>query len=262
MQDFLLRALIAGFGIALISAPLGCLLVWQRMIYFGATLSHSALLGIALGVMLKLNYQLSMLVICILISAFIAFYHRGEKLSNDTLLGILAHATLALGIILLAFFPKTQSNIYGYLFGDILSVTWNDIGLIYIGACIVFGLLFFLWRPLILMITQGDWAHIDGYHVRLLRFSFLCLLSLTIAISMQIIGVLLIISLLIIPTAAARYFANSPESMALFSGLISMISVSIGLWASWTYDSPAGPSIVVAATLLFLVATLYSKIRH
>ena len=259
MDEFLLRALIGGIGVAIISGPLGCLVVWQRMAYFGATLSHAALLGIALGFFLEINLTLSILLICIGISIPLVAMDKVKQLNSDTMLGILAHSTLALGILVLAMMPTLRVDLMGYLFGDILTIGWSDITLIYLSGIAVFTVLAFIWRPLLALIVQRDLALVDGVNEQRIKLLFLILLSIAVAITMQVAGILLIVSLLIIPAAAARRRSTSPEQMALYSGLIGVLSIAAGLWMSLQFDTPAGPSIVVVASLIFLLSNLFPK---
>lgn len=256
MDDFILRALIGGIGVAILSGPLGCLVVWQRMSYFGAALSHAALLGIALGVFLQIDLKLAMLSVAVLTSLGLLALNRNHQFSADTILGVLAHATLALGIIVLSLLPDVRVDLMAYLFGDILSISWQDIAWIYLGGIGVMGVLALIWKPLLSLTLHRELALVDGVNELRTRFIFLILLSFVIAISMQLVGILLIVSLLIIPAAAARKFSSSPEQMALIAILIGLISVVLGLSASLQFDTPAGPSVVLAASGLFGISLL------
>ena len=254
MHEFIVRALLGGAGIAVICGPLGCLVVWQRMSYFGAALSHAALLGIALGLFLHIDVKLTMLGVAILCSLGLLILERSPHYSADTLLGVLAHVSLALGIVVLSLMPSVRVDLMAYLFGDILSISWRDIAWIYIGGIIVLGILKLIWAPLLSLTLHRELAITDGVNELKTRFLFLLLLSFVVAISMQLVGVLLIISLLIIPAASARKLAHSPEQMAVFAVLSGLISVALGLWLSLQFDTPTGPSIVLAASLLFALS--------
>ena len=259
MDEFLIRALVGGIGVALICGPLGCLVVWQRMSYFGAALSHAALLGVALGIYFRINLYLSILLICIFVSCLMMLMRRYKNLSSDTALGILAHASLALGILVLSLMPAVRVDLMGYLFGDILSISWYDIVWIYAGGALVIGILLWIWSSMLSLIIQRDLALVDGIDENKTRLTFLVLLSFVVAISMQIVGVLLIVSLLIIPAATARRFATSPEQMAVFAMIIGALAVVAGLAISLYWDTPAGPSIVVGASIIFML-TLFRPI--
>ena len=256
MDEFLLRALIGGAGIAIVAGPLGCLVVWQRMSYFGAALSHAALLGIALGFLFQIDIKLAMLGVTLLVSLLLLGLQHNRQYSSDTLLGVLAHLTLALGMIVLTLIPGLRVDLMAYLFGDILSIGWTDIAWIYGGGLCVLVALAFVWRPVLALTLHRELALVDGINEPLTRFVYLLLLSFVIAISMQLVGVLLIVSLLIIPAAAARKFAQTPEQMALLSVLFGLVSVGGGLWGSLHFDTPAGPSVVLAASLIFTLSLL------
>ncbi len=254
MDEFLIRALVGGIGVAIICGPLGCLVIWQRMSYFGAALSHSALLGVALGIYFHINLYLSILLICLIVSGLMMLMERYKDLSSDANLGILAHSSLALGILIISLMPTVRVNLLSYLFGDILAISWYDIVWIYAGGSLVMGVLWWIWSSILSLIIQRDLALVDGINGHKIRLTFLVLLSFVVAISMQIVGILLIVSLLIIPAATARRFATSPEQMALFAMLIGALAVLSGLAISFFWDTPAGPSIVAGASVIFMLS--------
>ncbi len=262
MDDFLIRALIGGIGVAILCGPLGCLVVWQRMTYFGAALSHAALLGVALGIYLQINLTLSILGICIAVSGLLVMMGRNTTLTSDTALGILAHGSLALGVLVLSLIPSLRLDLMSYLFGDILSISWQDIIWIYAGGSVVIAVLLCIWPRILSLIIQRDLALVDGVVEENIRLIFLILLSFVVAMSMQIVGILLIVSLLIIPAAAARKFSSSPEQMALMTIVIGIVAVALGLGLSLLWDTPAGPSIVVCATTIFLLTTMVAAKNH
>ena len=262
MDDFLTRALLGGIGVAIICGPLGCLVVWQRMAYFGAALSHAALLGIALGLFFKLNLQLAILLVSLAVSILLVLMNRRSFLSTDTVLGILAHGSLALGLVLLAVLPGVRVDLLAYLFGDILAIAPLDILWIYLGGLGVLTVLVKIWQPLLSLIIQRDLALVDGVNEHRMRALFFLLLSLVVAVAMQVVGILLIVSLLIIPAATARYFANSPEVMALLAAAFGIVAVSGGLGMSLWLDTPAGPSIVVVGAGFFAVTALFTSLRR
>ena len=260
MDEFLVRALLGGILVALISAPLGCLVVWQRMSYFGATLSHAALLGIALGLAFELDLRLSILLVSLLIVLLLMLIQRFRTLSSDTVLGILAHSSLAFGMLALSMMPSLRVDLMGYLFGDILTVSWQDIGWILSGSALVVLILIKIWRPLLSIIIHADLAWVDGYNRDRFQLIFLLLISLTVAVSMQVVGLLLIVSLLIIPPAAARMFSSSPEQMLLGAAIVGVVSVVCGLGISVGLDTPAGPSIVACGSILFMLSLITSAV--
>lgn len=256
LDDFFVRALLAGLGIALVAGPLGCFVVWRRMAYFGDTMAHSALLGIALSLALEWSLLFSVFLISALISMVLVLLQRRGGLSTDSLLGILSHSTLAIGLVSLAFMPWVRVDLLGYLFGDILAVTKLDLAVIWGGVVLVGVALAILWRPLLAGTVNAEIAAAEGQRPERARIAFMLVMAFVIAIAMKIVGILLITALLIIPAATARRFATSPEVMALLAGLIGAAASTGGLYLSLATNTPSGPSIVVAALALFLAALL------
>jgi len=256
MDDFLFRALLAGAGVALIAGPLGCFIVWRRMAYFGDTMAHSALLGVALSVLFDVNITLGVFVVATFGALALIMMQRRAPLSSDALLGILSHSMLALGIVIVAMMTWLRIDLMAFLFGDILAVSWTDIVVVYAGGALILALLIFIWRPLLAGTVSSELAAAEGLHPERARIIFMLLMAAVIAIAMKIVGILLITSLLIIPAAAARRFAPTPEMMAVLAAIIGVIAVCVGLFGSLTWDTPSGPSIVVAAAMIFLLSLL------
>ncbi len=260
-DDFFARAMVAGIGVALIAAPLGCFMVWRRMAYFGDTISHSALLGVALGLFLQVNIVLSVFVVAALVSVALLVLQRDERLTSDSALGILSHSALALGLVVIAFLPGLRVDLMAYLFGDILAVSRVDIAVIYGGGLVILALLALIWRPLLARTVSADLARIEGLNPKRVELVYMLLVALGIAIAMKIVGILLITALLIIPAATARRFAKTPEQMAALAMLIGVGAVILGLYGSLVSDAPSGPSIVVAALAFFILAQLAGVVR-
>ncbi len=256
MIDFLWRAVAAGLLLAVIAGPLGCFIVWRRMAYFGDTLSHSALFGIAFGLLFNLHVQLAVVLACSVIAVLLARLECNKSLATDTLLGILAHSALALGLVLLSF-TSTQIDMQAYLFGDLLTVTTAELWTLLAGSALALGLLLWQWNPLLSFTLQPELAQVEGLDTARLRIALMLVVALVVAVAMKIVGVLLITSLLIIPAATARLFARSPEQMAVGASLCGCIAVIGGIAASWLWDTPTGPSIVVVAALLFAAGSLH-----
>lgn len=251
-DDFVLRAVAAGLGVALVAAPLGCFVVWRRMAYFGDTLSHSALLGVALGVILHVNPMLGVLLAALGCGVLLFVLQRFGEFASDTILGILAHSTLAAGVVVLSFFEHIRVDLFAYLFGDILAVLPEDLLWIALGGTTVLVMLIFLWRPLLSTTVQPDLAAVEGVPVVWVRLAFILLLAIVVAVAMRIVGILLITSLLVIPPATARRLARTPIQMAVIAAALAAVAVVTGLAGSLVWDTPTGPSMVVAAALLFV----------
>ena len=256
LDDFFIRAAVGGIGVALLAGPLGCFIVWRRLAYFGDTLSHSALLGVAMALLLNMNITLTVFVISVAVSMLLILLQRRASLSSDALLGLLAHATLAVGLVVLAFMTWVRVDLMGFLFGDILAITVEDIAIIWGGGLVVLALVSFIWKPLLASTVSYDIAVAEGLRPDLANFLFMVLMAGVIAISMKIVGVLLITALLIIPAATARRFSGNPEIMAVMASILGAASVWLGLEGSLKWDTPAGPSIVVAALAFFIISVL------
>ena len=256
LDDFFTRALVAGVGVALMAGPLGCFIVWRKMAYFGDTMAHSALLGVALSLLFAVNLTLSVFIVATLVSVLLILLERRRALSSDSLLGILAHSTLAIGLVIVSFLTWVRVDLISFLFGDILSVTRTDIVTVWLGGAVVVGAVVALWRPLLASTLSTEVAQAEGLRPEASRFVFMLLMALVIAIAMKIVGIMLITSLLIVPAATARRFARTPEMMAVLASLIGAAAVVLGLYVSLYYDTPSGPSIVVAAVSFFVVGLL------
>jgi zinc transport system permease protein len=196
-----------------------------------------------------------------MVSCALIVLEKSSNITSDTALGILAHSSLAIGIVVFSLLPTLRMDLASYLFGDILAISWKDIYWIYLGGSAIMLVLARIWRPLLSLVIQRDLALVDGISETRTRFIFLILLSFVVAISMQIVGILLIVSLLIIPAATVRRISSSPEQMAVLSSIAGVISVIGGISISLLWDTPAGPSIVVASSLLYLLSLLTGRQR-
>ena len=256
LDDFFVRAVLGGVGVALVSGPLGCFVVWQRMSYFGAAIAHAALLGVGLGFMFDVAPLLGILVVSVIFALGIVGLQRRSDLASDTVLGIFAHVALALGVVVVAFMETLRLDLMAYLFGDLLAVGRLDLLWIYFGGAASLVVRVSIWRPLLAVTVHEDLAAAEGISIERTGLLYTLLLAAVIAIAMKIVGILLIISLLIIPAAAARNISRTPERMAIVAVLFGIISVAGGLGASLQWDTPSGPSIVLAAFVIFLLARL------
>ena len=259
MTDFLFNALCAGLALALVAGPLGSFVVWRRMAYFGDTLSHGALLGVALGLLLDISPGLTVTIGCVLLAVLLVTLQQRQPLATDTLLGILAHSTLSLGLVTISFMHEVRIDLNSYLFGDLLAVTRSELLWMAGGCGLVLVLLAVLWRWLLAITVHEELARVEGLPVARIRLALMLLIAVVIAVAMKIVGVLLITSLLIIPAATAQRHARTPEQMAVGASLAGMLAVCLGLALSWYQDTPAGPSIVVAAAGLCLASFLLPR---
>lgn len=254
MADFLLYALLAGCGVAAVAGPLGSLIVWQRLAYFGDTLAHSALLGAALGLLLAVDPWLTVLVVAIGIGALLALLQGHPQLNADSLLGILSHGSLALGLVAISLFQGPRIDLNSFLFGDLLAVASSDLWLIAgMTGTVLIGLTLY-WDRLLAITVHAELAAVNGLPVTRLRLLQMVGVAMLVAAAMKVVGVLLVTALLIIPANAARPWSRTPEQMAILAAALGMAAVAVGLAGSWWFDTPTGPSIVTAATLLFVLS--------
>jgi len=259
MFELMLPALLGGLGIAMIAGPLGSFLVWRRMAYFGDTLSHAALLGVALGAAWQVNLHVSVLVVCLGLAILLVWLQQQRLIASDTLLGILAHSSLSLGLVTVALLPGTRLDLMAYLFGDLLTVSTSDLMWIWGGVAASLLILRSIWNALLAITLHEELAHVEGVPVLRVRLILMLLVAAVIAIAMKIVGVLLITALLIIPAATARRFARTPEQMAWRASGLGALAVSAGIGLSFWQDTPVGPSIVVASMLGFLLVYAMPK---
>ncbi len=254
LDDFLIRALLAGIGIALVTGPLGCFVVWRRMSFFGDTLSHSALLGVLLSVAFNLNISLTIFAVSSLIALILLRLQKTTNLPNDALLGLLSHSALAVGMVVLGFLSFIRFDIMGLLFGDILSVNVYDLLAIWIGGAFILLVLWYIWKPLFASTVNYELAEAEGMNPERVNAIFTILLAALIAISIKMVGLLLITGMLIIPTTMARNLSNNPKKMVILSIIGGLLSVFIGLYTSFEINTSSGPTIVVVALILFILS--------
>ena len=258
-DDFFIRALIAGLGVALVTGPLGCFVIWRRLSFFGDTLSHSALLGVTLAVSFDINIAFSVFIISSAVALILLKLQKTTNLPGDALLGLLAHSSLAVGLVVIGFLSFIRFDIMGLLFGDILAVTKNDLIIIWVGGAIILFVLKLIWKPLFASTVNYELADAEGMKPERVNAIFTILMAAIIAISIKMIGLLLITGMLIIPAAMARNISNNPKQMVLFSIIGGLLSVAIGLFGSLEINTPSGPSIITAGLILFILSLIKIK---
>ena len=251
LDDFFIRALIAGIGIALVTGPIGCFIIWRRLSFFGDTLSHSALLGVTIGFFFDINVAFSVFLISSAIALILLKLQKTTKLPGDALLGLLAHSSLAVGLVVISFLSSIRFDIMGLLFGDILAVNEIDLLIIWLGGALILLILKIIWKPLFASTVNNELAEAEGMNPERANAIFTILLAAIIAISIKIVGLLLITGMLIMPAAMSRNISNNPQQMVKLSVVGGLLSVLIGLFSSLQFNSPSGPSIITAALVLF-----------
>ncbi|NGZ07247.1 MAG: hypothetical protein G8237_12920 [Magnetococcales bacterium] len=261
MEEFMVRGLLAGVGIALAAGPLGVFVVWRRMAYFGDALSHAALLGVALGLVTGWSMQLAIAGICLVVALFVTWMQAHSDMTTDAALGIFSQGALALGLIVVSLGEGVRVDLMGYLFGDVLATGWSDLGWIWSGVVVVGWVVRRYWNDWVNMTVHEGLAALDRVPVVRMRIVFMLLTALVTAAAIKVVGALLITALLVIPPTAARPFATTPEGMVAGSVGIGVVSAPLGLLASYHWDLPSGPAIVLMACLFFMVSLVVRQRR-
>jgi zinc transport system permease protein len=260
LDDFMVRAALAGIGVAFAAAPLGCFVVWRRMAYFGDATAHAAILGVALSLAFSMSIFVGAVIVALLMALTVSFL-SGRGYAMDTLLGVLAHSALAFGLVAVSFLSGIRIDLMAYLFGDILAVSRGDLAVIWGGALLVMLLICWRWSALLTSTLNEDLAYASGINPKREQLALTIALAVTVAVAIKVVGVLLIAAMLIIPAAAARPLSRTPEGMAVIAGLIGTLSAVVGLRMAYVFDTPAGPSIVCVAAITFLVSSVLRGVQ-
>lgn len=255
LDDFMVRAALAGVGVAVASAPLGCFVVWRRMAYFGDATAHAAILGVALSLTFSMSIFIGTMTVALLMALTVSIL-SGRGYAMDTLLGVLAHSALAFGLVAVSFLSGVRIDLMAYLFGDILAVSHTDLAVIWGGSALVVLLIGWRWSALLTSTLNEDLAYASGINPKREQLVLTVALAITVAVAIKVVGVLLIAAMLIIPAAAARPLSRTPEGMAIAAGIIGTMSAIVGLRAAYVFDTPAGPSIVCVAAITFLASSM------
>ncbi|EKE70692.1 MULTISPECIES: metal ABC transporter permease [Roseobacteraceae] len=260
LDDFMVRAILAGLGLVIAAAPLGCFVVWRRMAYFGDATAHAAILGVALALAFNVSIFAGVLVVALIMALAVSSLN-GRGFAMDTLLGVMAHSSLAFGLVAVSFVHGVRVDLMAYLFGDILAVGRSDLAVIWVGAALVSGLLYWRWSALLTATLNPDLAMASGVSPKREQLILSLALALVVAVAIKVVGTLLIAAMLLIPAAAARPFARTPERMAVIAMVIGGIAIFGGIEGAFAFDTPTGPTIVCVAALLFTLANLVRVLR-
>jgi zinc transport system permease protein len=259
LDDFMVRAALAGIGVAIAAAPLGCFVVWRRMAYFGDATAHAAILGVALSLAFSMSVFIGAVTVALAMALTVNLL-SGRGYAMDTLLGVLAHSALAFGLVAVSFLSGVRIDLMAYLFGDILAVSRGDLSVIWGGALLVVILIGWRWSALLTSTLNEDLAYASEINPKREQLVLTVALAITVAVAIKVVGVLLIAALLIIPAAAARPLSRTPEGMAVAAGAIGMLSSVVGLRVAYVFDTPAGPSIVCVAAATFLISSVLKAV--
>ncbi len=259
MDDFLWRAMIGTALLGAAAGPIGCFILWRRMAYMGESIAHMGLLGAALGILIGLQPVLGVALLAVIAALLLS--RAGDSLiPSGTIIGIIGHVGLALGFVVLASMENVRADLLGYLFGDVLALSGNDVWAIAVMALVLLALTALIWKRLLAATLHRDIARAEGHYSAVAETGFLILIAILVAIGLRVVGALLIVALVIIPPAAARPLAKTPQAMALLAALIAAISAPLGLGAAFIIDIPAGPAIVLAAAFLFVLSGIIARL--
>lgn len=258
LDDFLVRAALAGLGVALAAGPLGCFIVWRRMAYFGDATAHAALLGVALALVLSVSIFAGVLVVALVLAlAVTSLSARGYPI--DTALGVFAHGGLAVGLVVVSLLPGARVDLMGLLLGDILAVGRGDLAVIWGGAVLVTGLLAWRWSALLTATLNADLAEASGISARRETLVLTVALAVVVAVALKVVGALLISAMLIVPAATVRTLARTPEHMAVLAAVAGALAALGGMALSYQFDTPTGPTIVALATTMFVIVSVMTR---
>ncbi len=252
-------AWIAGSVLALLSAPLGCLVLWRRMAFFADALAHGTLLGVALAVLWQLPMGIGVGLISVLVVLALVVIDD-ERLPMDAVLAVVAVTLLCLGLLTLTQLTDQQANVLGFLFGNLLELDWTDLPMLTASVVLGLAVLIYIWPAQIKLATHEALARIQGINPTRQRLFFMGVLAGFCAIALQAVGSLLISGLLVLPALSARLWSTSPKQMVIFALIIAQIGVTLGVWSSVWLDIQTGLSIVLVLAILFFVALLISKL--
>ncbi len=262
MEPFLIRALVAAMALAVIAAPLGCTVIWNRMAYFGETISQACLIGVALGLALEMNPSSTIFAVAIAAAFLILALGRQRFLPLDSILGLTHHGTLSLGVLATFAVAGPSLDLMSYLFGDLYAVTSSDLYVIFGLGAVILGVMWWLWQPLLRLAVHEQLAEAEGVRPLLVRGCFTLTLAVLVAAAIKIVGILLVIAFLIVPAIAARPFATTPERMVILTGIAGLIAVGLGFWLSLELDVPGGPAIVLMMALLAVCSIVAGQVRE
>lgn len=260
IESYLLRGLVAALSLVIIAAPLGSVVVWNRMSYLGETMAQASLLGVALSLLFQVDITMSVLAATIAAAFLLITLTRQHLVATDSILGLMHHGFLALGIIAISSVTGQSVDLVSYLFGDVFAVSQTDLYWIGGVSILIVAVMSQLWTPLIRLAVHEDLARAEGVRAAAVQTAFLVLLAVTIAVAIKIVGILLAIAFLIVPSIAARPFATTPEGMVVTGALVGSLCVGLGIALSVGFDVPGGPAIVLIMSAAAMVALLLPRL--
>lgn len=258
---FFQRALLAGIILGILMAVLGVFVVLRKMSFFSDAIGHSALTGIALGLLLGINPFWAAFVFALLVAVLIAYTRAISKLSLDTLLGVFFSASVALGVILINLSTTYRGDLVSFLFGNILTVAGSDVIASLVMTAVVLLVLAFAGKKFIFIAFDSSLAKAEGVNINFYEVILMALLAAVIALAIKFLGIILVTAMLIIPAASAQNIARSLGGMFGWSVIISVVSVVVGMLMSVLVSAPSGPAIVLVGSVIFTASLLLKSVR-
>lgn len=258
---FMQRALVAGIVLAALFAYLGVFVTVRKMSFFSDGMAHSSLAGVAAGVLFGINPISTAVVASILFAVGVYLLERKTNLSSDAVIGLLFTAGMALGVVLMSFKRGYQPELVGFLFGDILTIRKTDLILITALSILIVVVLAVNRKKITLVALDREMAYLAGVKTELLELTMYILLSVSVALGIRILGVVLVSALLIIPVSIAKLISRSFRMLTFCSLILSELIVMLGLVVSSVFDLPTGAVIVLTGTIFFFVVLFIRRIK-
>jgi zinc transport system permease protein len=256
---FMQRALVAAVLMGVLCPVLGVFVVIRRMSFFGDAIAHSAFTGIALGLLLGIEPSMGAIGFAVVVALGMGWLQAHSRIPSDTIIGVFFSGAAALGILLIGLFQGYRTDLFSYLFGDILTIGWMDLGVAAVLLAGVGAMVVVLRKPLLQVALTRDMAAVQGVPVATMEYALMVLLAVTVAVSIKLIGILLVTALLIIPAAAARNVSAGIRQMFLFAVAFGSVSAVVGLFGSYALNSASGPTIVLTAIALFVASLVRTR---
>jgi zinc transport system permease protein len=249
---FMQKALVAGVLVSLICSIVSFFVLVNRLSFIGVGISHAAFGGVAIGVFLGFNPTWSAIVFSILTAWLIGMVSRKGMLSEDTTIGIFYAAAMALGVVIIGLSHGYNVDLFGYLFGNLLAVSHQDLWVVSLLGCLVLGTIAFFFKELLYISFDEESAQVNGVPVTFLYYLLLTLMAVTIVISIKVVGIILVSALLVIPAAAAYEISSHFRTVLIIAVLVGLVSALGGLFLSFRLNTASGATIVLLAAAIFL----------
>ncbi len=259
---FIKNAMIGGLLIIITLSLLSFFVVLRRISFIGVGISHSALGGIAIALASGLDITLTTLVFCMGMAILIGLISRSTRVREDSAIGITFAATMAFGVAIASISGVYSSRLFTYLFGTILGITQSDIKVALIVFILIATLIAGFFKPLLYASFSEDVARVRGVPVRMLYFLLLLMISLATVAAIKLVGIILTSAMLVLPAASAYQISGRYPRIVVASMVFGVLALIAGLMLSYKLDLPSGPSIVLTASLIFAISTLFGRLRQ